>query len=426
MNTPRLTEHFFRREYGRLVAMLSRRVGMCHLETIEDAVQSALLAALESWTAGGAPENPSAWLFRVAHNNAVEELRRRVRRDRLLQQWDREGADRTEDVETKFLTEELQDDLLGMLFFCCDSSIPIESQLVIALKTLCGFDVYEIAERLFTTEMNVYKRLGRARDRLRQLPFEPYQLTPERFSSCLPAVQSVLYLIFTEGYLSHAEPAIRRELCDEAKQLTLLLSEHPAGRTPETFALLALMHLHAARLSARQDGSGGLLLLEEQDRAHWDQRQVQIGLAWLARSAQGDVFSRYHAEAGIAAEHCIAPTFAETRWDRIVECYALLERLAPSALHRLNRAVAIAQWRGPTEGLALLEGFEPPTWLAGSYMWAAVLADLYRRSGRDELAQRYRDAAIGSAPSAAVRDMLKRRLLNRGAGDLRVLSERSG
>lgn len=415
-----LAEHFFRHEYGRLVAMLSRRVGMRHLETVEDAVQSALVAALESWTAHGAPENPTAWLFRVACNNALEELRRRARRDRLLQQWDWEGADRTEDVETTFLTEDLQDDFLRMLFRCCDSSIPIESQQVIALKTLCGFDVNEIAERLFTTEANVYKRLGRARERLRELSFEPDQLIPEQLSSRLASVHSVLYLIFTEGYLSHTEPAIRGELCDEARRLTLILAEHPAGRTPETFALLALMYLHAARLSARQDGSGGLLLLEEQDRAQWDQRQVQIGLAWLARSAQGDVFSRYHAEAGIAAEHCIAPTLDETRWDRIVECYALLERLVPSALHRLNRAVAIAQWRGPTEGLAVLQGFEPPTWLAGSYMWAAVLADLYRRSGRDELAQRYRDVAIRSAPSPAVRNLLKRRLQSRGAGHLRV------
>jgi RNA polymerase sigma factor (sigma-70 family) len=419
LTTRQLTEHFFRHEYGRLVAMLSRRVGMRHLEAVEDAVQSTLLTALKSWTTDGTPENPSAWLFRVAHNHAVEELRRRARHDHLLQRRDREEAQRTEDIATELFTGELQDDLLRMLFLCCDSSIPIESQLAIALKVLCGFDVSEIAERLFTTEANVYKRLGRARNRLRELPFEPDQLTAEQLALRLPAVQSVLYLIFNEGYLSHAEPVIRRELCDEAKRLTLLLAEHPAGRTPETFALLALMHLHAARLSARQDGSGGLLLLEEQDRAHWDQRQVHSGLAWLAGSAQGDVFSRYHAEAGIAAEHCLAPTFEETRWDRIVECYELLERLAPSALHRLNRAVAVAQWRGPTEGLAILEGFEPPTWLAGSYMWAAVLADLYRRSGRAELAQRYRDTAIGSAPSPAVRDVLKRRLLTRGAGDLR-------
>jgi RNA polymerase sigma-70 factor (ECF subfamily) len=275
-----------------------------------------------------------------------------------------------------------------MLFVCCDGSIPVESQLVIALKTLCGFDVREIAVRLFTTEASVYKRLGRARSRLRESPFLPDDLTGEQFSARLAAVHTILYLLFTEGYLSsHAETGIRRELCDEAIRLTRILAEHPVGGTPETFALLALMHLHAARMTARQDGSGGLLLLEEQDRTLWDQREIQSGLSWLARSAHGDVFSRYHAEAGIAAEHCLAPSLAETRWDRVVECYALLERLSPSAIHTLNRAVAVAEWRGPAEGLAVLEGREPPSWLAGSYSWAAVLADLHRRCGHDEVAQ---------------------------------------
>src|SRR5262249_53391209 len=137
-------------------------------------------------------------------------------------------------------------------------------------------------------------------------------------------------------------------------------------------------------MAARQDGSGGLLLLEEQDRSLWDQHEIQIGLGWLAKSAQGDVFSRYHAEAGIAAEHCLAPSFEQTRWDRIAESYALLERLAPSLLHTLNRAVAVAEWRGPALGLAVLEGLEPPSWLAGSYLWAAVLADLHRRCGHVE------------------------------------------
>jgi RNA polymerase sigma-70 factor (ECF subfamily) len=246
---------------------------------------------------------------------------------------------------------------------------------------------------------------------LRELPFEPNDLTEEQLSSRLSAVQSILYLLFTEGYLSsHADGAIRRELCDEAKRLTQTLAEHLASATPETFALLALMHLHSARMTARQDGSGGLLLLEEQDRSLLDQREIQLGLAWLARSADGDAFSRYHAEAGVAAEHCLAPSFAETRWDRIVECYALLEQLAPSAIHTLNRAVAMAEWRGPVEGLAILEGLQPPSWLVGSYMWAAVLADLHIRCGHDELAKRYRDAAMESAPSSAVKDALARRL----------------
>jgi RNA polymerase sigma-70 factor (ECF subfamily) len=410
LSTASLGEHFFRHEYGRLVAMLSRRVGMRHLETVEDAVQSALLAGLESWKTGSPPENPSAWLFRVAYNHLMGELRRTARRNCLLEQHDPGASAIAEGAPAVFLCADVRDDLLRMLFVCCDASIPVESQLVMALKTLCGFDIGEIAERLFMTEANVYKRLSRARTRLRELPFEPDDLSPAQLSSRLPALLSILYLLFNEGYLSHAEPAIREELCDEAKRMTFLLAEHPLGGTPETFALLALMHLHTARITARQDGSGGLLLLEEQDRARWDKAGIQTGLSWLAKSAQGDVFSRYHAEAGIAAEHCLAASFKETRWDRIVECYGLLERLAPSALHRLNRAVATAEWRGPAEGLAVLEGLEPPSWLAGSYMWAAVLADLHQRCGHDEVAQRYRDAAVESAPSRAIRHLLKRRL----------------
>jgi RNA polymerase sigma-70 factor (ECF subfamily) len=384
---------------------------MRHLEAVEDAAQAALLAALESWTKGGVPDNPSAWLYRAALNHVVGELRRRAHRERLAEQRAGEALDSTPSAPNALLAGDVRDDLVRMLFACCDDSIPLESQLVIALKTLCGFDVREIAARLFITEANVYKRLGRARSRLRELAFEPDELSVAQLCSRLPAVQSILYLLFTEGYLSsHADAAIRRDLCDEAKRLTQILAEHSASATPETFALLALMHLHGARMTARQDGSGGLLLLEEQDRSLWDQCEIQLGLSWLARSAQGDAFCRYHAEAGVAAEHCLAPTFAQTRWDRIVECYALLEQLAPSMIHRLNRAVAMAEWRGPVEGLAILEGLQPPSWLAGSYLWAAVLADLHRRSGHDELAKQYRDAAMESAPSSAVKDALARRL----------------
>lgn len=226
-----------------------------------------------------------------------------------------------------------------------------------------------------------------------------------------------MYLLFTEGYLSsHAETPIRRELCDEAIRLATILAEHPVGQAPETFALLALMHLHAARTTARQDASGGLLLLQEQNRDLWDRQEIQVGLEWLAKSAQGDDFSRYHAEAGIAAEHCLAPSFQATRWDQVVECYARLEQIAPSAIHKLNRAVAVAEWRGPAEGLAILEGFEPPTWLAGSYLWAAVLADLHRRCGNIDTAERYRDVAFKSAPTPAVKELLQRRLTTDNPG----------
>lgn len=406
-----LGERFFRHEFGRLVAMLARRVGMRHLALVEDAVQHALLVSVESWPRSGVPDSPSAWLFRVAHNHVVGELRQRSRRTRLVEEHGLAHPAVAAAAPTATLAGDVRDDLLKMLFACCDESIPLESQLAIALKTLCGFDVREIAERLFTTEVNIYKRLGRARSRLRALPFEPGDLSTEQLRARLPAVQSILYVLFTEGYLSSdADQAIRRNLCDEATRLAHLLAEHPIVATPESCALVALMHLHASRLTARQDGSGGLLLLEEQDRSAWDQAEIHTGLAWLARSANGEVFSRYHAEAGIAAEHCLAPSFAETRWEHIVECYTLLERLAPSALHTLNRAVAVAEWQGPEAGLAIVRGLEPPSWLAGSYMWMAVLADLHGRCGHRDRALRYRTLALGLAPSVAVRDALTRRL----------------
>ncbi|MBK8238915.1 MAG: RNA polymerase subunit sigma-70 [Deltaproteobacteria bacterium] len=405
---PQLEPRFFRHEYGRLVAVLSRRVGMAHLQTVEDAAQHALLAATESWPIRGLPDEPAAWLFRVALNHVTDELRRAARRDRLVR---RHFAIAVEESADARFPGEVGDDLLRMLFVCCDEAIPIESQLALALKTLCGFGVREIAERLLTSEANVYKRIERARNRLRELSPAPDALTSEQVAARVPAVQSALYLLFTEGYLSsHHDGAIRRELCDEAQRLARLLAEHPAGAKPQTFALLALMHLHAARMSARQDASGGLLLLEEQDRTQWDVQEIHLGLAWLARAASGEVFSRYHAEAGIAAEHCMAASLAQTRWDRIVACYSLLDRYAPSPLHTLNRAVAVAELHGPAQGLAVLAGLEPPSWLVGSHLWSAVLADLHRRCGHAELARLHRATALACAPSESVRRTLERRL----------------
>lgn len=202
------------------------------------------------------------------------------------------------------------------------------------------------------------------------------------------------------------QPSLDYELI----RLTTLLAEHPRGAVPETFALLALMHLHGARLVGRIDGAGGLLLLEEQDRGLWDQQEMRVGVEWLARSASGDQFSRYHAEAGIAAEHCFAPSFHETRWQEIAGLYARLEQVSPSPLHTLNRAVAVAEWQGVDAALTLLDGMALPAWLERSYLWDAVLGDLYRRAGRIDEFERHRSLAVSAAPSEAVRRLLERRL----------------
>jgi RNA polymerase sigma factor (sigma-70 family) len=403
-----LPEHWFRHEHGRLVSILSRRFGFHRMEVCEDAAQTALLRATQSWSSK-LPDDPGAWLYRVAHNQVLDELRRANRDERYLAE-----------VEVEYAEQEVQDDVLRLLFVCADPAILPESQLVLALKTLCGFSTGEIALRLFQSEDWVHKRLQRARARLREHA-EVQSLAAERVQSVL----HMLYLLFNEGY-SSAQPdrLIRRELCDDALRLALMLREDPVGALPETDALIALMCFHAARLVARVDGMGGLLLLEEQDRSRWDGELVQRGFAHLTRSAHGETVSRYHAEAGIAAEHCLAPSFAETNWEQIVRLYEVLERIAPSPLNLLNRAIALAEWKGPAAGLVALETVEVPSWLQGYYLWDAALGELYRRSGEREHALVHTNRALAAAPTNPEKALLDRRLRKIAAEEPRVAERR--
>jgi RNA polymerase sigma-70 factor (ECF subfamily) len=409
-----LVEHYFRHEYGRLVAMLVRRVGLSRLEAVEDAVQAALLAALTAWLKGGVPDNPSAWLYRVAQRHLLGTLRKDQGHQRILDGTRARDLEESEEPVSPAFAGEVRDEFLRMLFVCCDPQIPQESRLVLALKTLCGFSTSEIAFRLFTSEANVHKRLSRARELLRRGNVDPQTPPLDQLRERLPSVHAVIYLLFNEGYLStNAEQAIRAELCEEAIRLGTLLASHPIGAEPPTFALLALMHLHTARLMSRQDASGGLLLLEEQDRSLWDQEHLAHGAKWLERAAHGDVVTRFHAEAGIVAEHCFAPSYAETRWDEIAELYSVLERIDPSPIHTLNRAVAVAEGQGAAAGLAILESLTPPVWLEGHYLWHAVFADLHQRAGNPAEAERHRERTLAAAPSTAVKELLERRLTPR-------------
>jgi RNA polymerase sigma-70 factor (ECF subfamily) len=394
-----------------LLAALTRVAGLQHLELAEESVQSAFATALDRWGTEGLPEDPASWLYRVAYNRLVGELRAKAGQRRILERASDAAAPQSDPQPPAHFAGEVRDDLLRMLFVCCHDAIPAESRLVFALKILCGFGTAEIALRLFTTEANVHKRLARARERLRAIAPDLDTPALPDLRARLPAVHAVLYLLFNEGYLTaHDEEAIRRDLCEEAIRLATLLAEHPAGAGPETFALLALMHLHAARLGARLDRAGGLLLLEEQDRSRWDRERIQLGMQWLERAASGDVFSRYHAEAGIAAEHCLAPSFRDTRWKEIVDLYSILDRVDPSPLHTLNRAVALAEWQGPQAGLSALQELAPPSWLAGSYSLDAVLSDLHGRVGNVEVARQHRERALAAAPSEPLRELLRRRL----------------
>jgi RNA polymerase sigma factor (sigma-70 family) len=396
-------EDVFRREYGKLTATLVRSFGTHHLEAIEDAVQEAIVAALDGWGRGGMPARPVAWLQQVARNRLIDALRKQHPTETLP---DDMGTEPELAVTGR---HDLPDDLLRMLFLCADEELAVEAQLVLALKILCGFSVEEIARRLFTTEANVYKRLQRGREALRgrmgDLP--PIAVLQGR----APAVRHIIYLLFNEGYSSgRADQLVRRELCEEAIYLGTVLGNHPAGDHPETWALLALMSFHAARLEARTDGAGGLLLLEDQDRRLWDRALIERGFDCLARSARGDDFSHFHAEAGIAAEHCLAPSFAQTRWQEVIDLYLILERSEPSPLHILNRAIAVAQLHGPGAGLAIIHQLKPPGWLLGYYLWDAVLGELERRAGNLDRARQHLHRALEAAPTDAEKSLLRRRL----------------
>jgi RNA polymerase sigma factor (sigma-70 family) len=410
---PELPEHYFRHEFGRLVAILSRRFGLARVGLCEDAAQTALLRAISGWARDGVPLDKGAWLYRVAHNHVLDALKRERRA----------GAATPLSIEepqppppsTAGFELDVQDDELRLLFVCADPAIPRESQLVLALKILSGFGTEEIARRLFQSQDAVIKRLQRARQTLREGAIAISDPPVHQFGERLPAVLQVLYLLFNEGYSSAApDRLIRRELCEEAVRLSLLLVEHPVGARPEVDALIALFYLHAARFDARVDGAGGLLLLEEQDRSLWDRELIEIGLGYLYRAARGDELSRFHVEAAIAAEHCLVESYTETRWSEITRLYAALDRFAPSPLNTLNRAIALSEWQGPEAGLAVLEALKPPGWLLGYYLWDATLGELYRRKGDVERARQHLLRARAAAPTLAEKALLERRLKQTG------------
>lgn len=400
----RLVEHYFRHESARLVASLTRQWGVRHLGLVEDAVQGALLRALTSWALRGVPAEPGAWLYRVAARLVVDALRRDLRWGQL------HGHDVPVSVAARD-PDEVGDDLLRLIFVCCDEAVPAESQVAVALKTLCGFDVAEISRALLTSEANVARRISRAKEKLRAAGVDPGALTPAMIRGRLEAALAVLYLLFNEGYSSTCDDRlVRRELCEEAVRLALVLAEHPLTRGPQTAAFVALLLFHASRLEGRVDDGGMLLLLAEQDRSAWDRRLIAEAFRWFARAAAGDRATRYHAEAWIAAEHCRAGSFAGTHWGRIVEAYDLLIRLAPSPVHELNRAVAVAERDGPQAGWQALQAIDAARVPEHYHLWSAVAGELARRRGDVAQARAYLREARRLARTEVERRFLDRRV----------------
>jgi RNA polymerase sigma-70 factor (ECF subfamily) len=409
-----LEEHLFRRESGRMIAVLTRVFGVHNLALAEDVVQDAFCRALEVWKFRGLPENPSAWLMATAKNRALDMLRRqRTARtyepelSRLLgSEWTL-----TPVFEELFSAHAIKDDELRMMFSCCHPRLAEEAQVALILHILCGFSVGEIAAAFVSSEAAIEKRITRAKKVLASSKHLFEIANASDFSSRLPAVHRALYLLFNEGYHgASAESAVRAELCQEAMRLTRLLLEHPPAAIPATHALAALMCLHAARLPGRVDAAGNLSTLIEQDRSKWDSKLVAEGQRLLDLSAIGLELSEYHVEAGIAAIHATARAIEETDWTGIVSLYGTLMTIRPSPIVALNRAIAVAQLQGPERGLEEVRAIAGSERLAAYPFYSAAIGELELRAGRHDTAREHFRAALALARNPMERRFLEQRL----------------
>jgi len=406
-----VVEHLFRHEAGKMVAILTRIFGIEHLGLAEDVVQEALARALQTWPFYGVPKNPSAWIMRASRNLALDVVRReRVFRgkepeiSRLIEEG--HGSD-----AAIFPEQEIADDRLRMIFVCCHPLIPPEAQVALALKTLCGFSVKEIARAFLTTEAAIAKRLVRAKEHIRdaRIPFE-IPTSPE-LERRLNGVLQSLYLLFNEGYkASTGEKLVREEVCSEAIRLTSLLAQHTVGNQPRTHALLALMLLNGARLPARVDVDGNLVRLQEQDRSLWDRGMLARGHYHLAQSAGGSEITDYHLQAAIAACHCSAPDYKSTDWSRILSLYDRLVQFDQSPVAALNRAVAVAEVRGPRAGLDAVAAIPNLPSLDSYYLLHSVLGEFESRLKQPQKAAAHFQRSFDLAELKSERDFIAGRL----------------
>jgi len=346
----------------------------------EEAVQEAFVVALERWPRDGLPDNPGAWITRVARNKAIDRLRRARTLDvkkEVLQGLER-LAPKTEELEEEEEDSDLPDDRLRLIFTCCHPTLRPQARVALTLRTLGGLTTGEIADAFLVSESTMAQRIVRAKTKIRDAGI-PYEVpSAEQLPERLPAVLATLYLIFNEGYFaSRSDSLIRMELADEAIRLARVLVD-TLPREPEARALLALMLLQHSRRHARLDEAGEMVLLEDQDRSLWDREQIDQGLA-LVETLTG-VIGPYSTQARIAAVHAAAERAEDTDWGRIALLYGQLRRIQPSPVIELNRAIAVAMEQGPEAGLELIDAIEGLDRYAPFHV---SRADLLQRLGRD-------------------------------------------
>lgn len=397
-------DKIYRAERGRVLASLIRLLG--GFELAEDALAEAFLAAAQQWPRTGVPDNPRTWLVSAGRFKAIDKIRKSGRfRDiapELRRQLELEEDQMPPDREA------IEDDTLRLIFTCCHPALPLDAQIALTLREVCGLTTEEIAAAYLSKPSAIAQRIVRAKSRIRDAAL-PYEVpAPAEWPSRLDAVLHTVYLIFNEGYdASSGDALLRHELCAEAIRLARLLKElHP---TPDIDGLLALLLLHESRAAARTSPDGRIILLDDQDRTLWDRGLIAEGTMLAEHAFARPPVGAYTIQAMIAATHAAASTAAPTNWSRIASLYDLLLRADPSPIVALNRAVAIAMRDGPEAGLALIDPLASGE--LSNYRFAhAARADLLRRLGRSDEARTAYERALALADQAAERDFLRSRI----------------
>ena len=404
-------EAIFRRESGRIIATLIRIAGS--FDVAEEAMQEAFTAALTTWPEKGLPQNPAAWITAVAHRRLIDHSRReRTRREKQEPLIYETPTAHQPEAEVQMDADEMEypDDRLRLIFTCCHPAINPDAQIALTLRTLGGLTTPEIARAFLLPEPTLAQRLVRAKRKIAEARI-PYEVPPrEKIPERLQAVQSVIYLIFNEGYAATTgDGLIRRELCAKAIRLARTLCQLLPGE-PENLGLLALMLLHDSRRDARTDEQGRLIVLDEQDRSLWDKERIREGQKLVSRALGMRRPGPYQLQAAIAAVHSHAETAAETDWGEIAALYRELLRISSSPVVALNYAVAVAMSEGLEAGLELVEQAGESGELRDYHLFHAARADLLRRLGRKTDAASAYEQALRLATNGVEKEFLRRRL----------------